>query len=85
MNAHMRQAYYTGSLAVASACDIIIAVALWHLLNARRSGIRRLVGLVLSVVHRCLIPFDPQYQKNGQQDHHLHDRNWCIDKVNDCV
>ena len=32
---------YTGSMAVAAACDIVIAGAMWHLLDSRRSGVKR--------------------------------------------
>ncbi|KAM5530938.1 hypothetical protein V8D89_015383 [Ganoderma adspersum] len=31
---------YTSSMAVAAACDIVIAVAMWHLLDSRRSGVK---------------------------------------------
>ncbi|KAI0730584.1 hypothetical protein C8Q76DRAFT_332285 [Earliella scabrosa] len=45
---HRITAYYTGSLAVAAACDMIIAGSMWYLLTSRRTGVKRLVNRILT-------------------------------------
>ncbi len=44
----MTQGYYTGSMAVAAADDVLIALAMAHLLGVRRNGVRRFVVLMIS-------------------------------------
>lgn len=44
----MMQGYYTGSMAVAAADDVLIALAMAHLLGVRRNGVRRFVVLIIS-------------------------------------
>lgn len=44
----MMQGYYTGSMAVVAADDVLIALAMAHLLGVRRNGVRRFVVLIIS-------------------------------------
>ncbi|PIL24609.1 hypothetical protein GSI_12493 [Ganoderma sinense ZZ0214-1] len=47
---HKITAAYTGSLGVAAGCDIIIAIAMWHFLHSRRSGLKSTNTMVNRII-----------------------------------